>query len=233
MPGSSRDAGVARGIPAWYRVPAKTHGERGREPQHGGSHPQPQAPTAAGTHLCTVPEMSLLLGCSQGSSVGRGWPGAWRVRGPTRRLQWRRGKRDGIQWVRPQVCRIWPWAERCWVPRAHQDLPGPRGPAAPPAPQSVWGRGNGMQGGACPHRPTVPTPVGSHLLRSSSVPSRGSDADLRLFVSATPGATLPRTGGLGSLWRGQCCCHHPDLPVSPQASPRPTTLHSQAAGPPP
>lgn len=57
--------------------------------------------------------------------------------------------------------------------------------------------------------PCVPTPVGSHLPSSSSGLARGSDADLPLRVAVTPGATLPRDGGLGSLRRGQKCCHQP------------------------
>lgn len=61
--------------------------------------------------------------------------------------------------------------------------------------------------------PSVPTPVGSHSPRSSSGLPRGSDADLSLRVGVNSGATLPRAGGLGSLRRGQKCCHHLHTPV--------------------
>lgn len=113
----------------------------------------------------------------------------------------------------PKVCRIRPQAERCWVPRGHRDLPRPRGPPTP------FGEGEATCRGGVPAVPSVPTPAGSHLLRSSAGLSRGSDADLPLLVGATLGVTLPRAGGLGSLRRGQSHCHHPDPSVSPQASP--------------
>lgn len=107
MPGFSRGAGVARGVPAWYRVPVY---------------------------------------CPRNVTAPGGFPRCLR--------------RDG----------------------------GARGPA---------GEGSDPEA-AAEDREAGRDLLGSFRPRSSSGLCRGSEADLSLRVGVTPGATLPRTGGLGS-----------------------------------
>lgn len=129
----------------------------------------------------------------------------------------------GVPWCRPSPC---PASERpdsepageevalvtgsgrgpCWVPWGQRDVPGPLGPPGP---------------ASSPSPPPPPPQHGPHSLRSSSVLSRGSDADLPLVTAA--GATLPRAGGLGSLRRARSCQH----PAGSAAGPR---LRQQSHG---
>lgn len=140
----------------------------------------------------------------------------------------------------PQICKIWPWAECCWVPRGHQDLPCPRGPAAPPAPCSVWGRESGEQAGACPRCPLHPHPGRVPLTevqlrpvpgqRCRPPPPRGCDPGGRpaphrgvwLPVEGTELLSPPRPLSVPS---GIPLTHHPGaarLPVPPQPQPLPS-----------
>lgn len=163
--------------------------------------------------------MSPPPGASQGASAGRGGPGARRGTARTRRLPRRTGMQGGIRGDRAPDLQDAPRAEHCgvrgttrtWSPWSYS----PRTSRCP------WG---GEVGCREERVPSVPTPGGSHLPRSGSCLSRGSDADLSLRGGVTLGAALPRTGGLGSLQRGQKGCHH--LHAAGWQSPQDCSQHS-------
>lgn len=205
MPGSSWGAGAARGVPTWYRVPAKTQRERCGGHQRGGGHPGPPAATRWHPPVYCPRNVTApggLPGLFHGEWVARGAAGEGsesEAAAEERGAGWEPAASAGSG---PTAAGSRGVTRSCLVPT----VPQPH--SQPLAPFRIREAASGEE--HVPAVPSVPTLVGSHLLRSRSGLSRGSDADLPLLVGVTLGATLPRTGGLGSLWRGQSCCHHPD-----------------------
>lgn len=212
MPSCSRGTGgtpgcsALLGVPGWRAVAPGTASLQvpvSAGPGEGSPHHPPCGVSLPHTHLCTAPAPSPCPGGSESASVWPGCPGATRPRaqpasGLTRSLQGR----------------IWGWSQDLAMVCAGSC--GVTGtcpvPLVPPSPASS---------------PSPPPPLpqhSPHSLRSSSVLSRGSDADLPLVTVV--GATLPRAGGLGSLRRAQSH-QHPAGPAAGLVAPR---CHHGAAG---
>lgn len=212
MPSCSRGTGgtpgcsALLGVPGWQAVAPGTASLQvpvSAGPGEGSPHHPPCGVSLPHTHLCTAPAPSPCPGGSESASVWPGCPGATRPRaqpasGLTRSLQGR----------------IWGWSQDLAMGCAGSC--GVTGtcpvPLVPPSPASS---------------PSPPPPLpqhSPHSLRSSSVLSRGSDADLPLVTVV--GATLPRAGGLGSLRRAQSH-QHPAGPAAGLVAPR---CHHGAAG---
>lgn len=214
--GSSRGAGAARGVTAWYRVPVNTQCQHRGDPNAGAALLSPKhclllAPTCVLSpkchHIRGAPRALVwgggglrpggggvrLGGCSKG---GRSWGD------PMGSCPTSTGFGPGLS------AAVFHWAT-CPVPWSHSPQhPAPFGAAV-------------LREERVPTVPSIPTPGESHLLVSSSDLSRGSDADLPLLTGGTPRATWPRARGLGSLWRAQSHCHQTDTSLPPHAFPSP------------
>lgn len=215
-PSSSRGAGVAPGIPAWYRVPAKTQRHRG--PQRGDGHHQLLAPTPWHPPVyCPRKQLTGPEGALLGEGVVRGAAqegSSLEVVAEEREAGWDpvgsagSGLSAAGAHGANRTCMV------SVVPQHPQHLPASRDRVC--REQRV------------PAVPSVPIPAESNLLSSSSALSRGTDADRSLLVGASSGGTLPCAIGLGSLWRGQNHCHHPDrITVTTQT---PQCHHSDPPG---
>lgn len=147
VPGSSWGAGASRGVPTWYRVPAKTQHEHGWGHQCGDGHPWSPAPT----------RWHPPVYCPRNVTAPEGLPGLFHGKRVARVTAGEGSESEaaveerGVGWELVASAGSGPSAARsCGVTRS---CLVPTVPQPTPAPCSVQGRGSGVWGGACPRHP--------------------------------------------------------------------------------